>query len=132
MRQNYFLGLPPIALNILSLGWFFILVCLGIRIVRASDLALNVANAQLITSTSVTKLDKLTARLNEQAQLIRDKDEAYQELRAIYEQSLKQANGYERLKNQIEQIETIPQPDDIDAIELELSETKTELLKVSQ
>ena len=44
-RLNTLLGLPPATLNILSGGFAIFLTCIGIRIVKAPNLALRVAIA---------------------------------------------------------------------------------------
>ncbi len=120
------------SLNALSLGVVFMMGCLGIRIVKASDLALSVANTQLITGNSANKLEQLTRRLNEQAEILKQKDVAYEQVKATYERSLKQADGYERLKTHIEALEEIPNIDDIDNIEVEILETKEDLLLITE
>ncbi len=132
MRNNNLFGLPSMSLNALSLGVVFMMGCLGIRIVKASDLALSVANTQLITGNSANKLEQLTRRLNEQAEILKQKDVAYEQVKATYERSLKQADGYERLKTHIEALEEIPNIDDIDNIEVEILETKEDLLLITE
>ncbi len=132
MRNNNLFGLPSMSLNALSLGVVFMMGCLGIRIVKASDLALSVANTQLITGNSANKLEQLTRRLNEQAEILKQKDVAYEQVKATYERSLKQAEGYERLKTHIEALEEIPNIDDIDNIEVEILETKEDLLLITE
>jgi pantothenate synthetase len=132
MRNNNLFGLPSMSLNALSLGVVFMMGCLGVRIVKASDLALSVANTQLVTGNSANKLEQLTRRLNEQAEILKQKDVAYEQVKATYERSLKQAEGYERLKTHIEALEEIPNIDDIDNIEVEISETKEDLLLITE
>ncbi len=132
MRNNNLFGLPSMSLNALSLGVVFMMGCLGVRIVKASDLALSVANTQLITGNSANKLEQLTRRLNEQAEILKQKDVAYEQVKATYERSLKQADGYERLKTHIEALEEIPNIDDIDNIEVEILETKEDLLLITE
>ncbi len=132
MRNNNLFGLPSMSLNALSLGVVFMMGCLGIRIVKASDLTLSVANTQLITGNSANKLEQLTRRLNEQAEILKQKDVAYEQVKATYERSLKQAEGYERLKTHIEALEEIPNIDDIDNIEVEILETKEDLLLITE
>ncbi len=132
MRNNNLFGLPSMSLNALSLGVVFMMGCLGVRIVKASDLTLSVANTQLITGNSANKLEQLTRRLNEQAEILKQKDVAYEQVKATYERSLKQAEGYERLKTHIEALEEIPNIDDIDNIEVEILETKEDLLLITE
>ena len=53
-----FLGLPVFGVNCLCIAVGVGIVCLGIRIVKASDLAVEVADTKLITSGSAkTNLD---------------------------------------------------------------------------
>ena len=88
MRTNTLFGLPPMSLNILSGAAGIILVCLGFRIARAPELALKVANTQLITGSSAKRLEQLAGRLERQAKVIEQKDEAYENLQATYEEYL--------------------------------------------
>ena len=124
MRVNSnFLGLPTASLNLLSGGLFVFLVAAGIRVIKSSDMALRVANTQLITSNSASRLVELAAQLDEQAELIKQKELARQQLAEIYQQSLKGQEGYDRLKNAIEVVEALPPVEDIEDIQTEISVT---------
>lgn len=103
------LGLPSFTLNALSLGALFFLVCLGISALKTPELSFKIANAQLVTSTSADKLKELTTELDSQAALIAQKDEAYQNLTRIYEESLKGKQGYGRLQSAIESVSELPE-----------------------
>jgi hypothetical protein len=122
--SDNFLGLPAFALNALSCGGVFFLVSLGISALRSPELSLRVANTQLITSTSAERLQELTAELESQSRLIQKKDEAYQELSRIYEQSLKGKEGYGRLQTAIESVSELPEVEDLDSIQSEITTTR--------
>ena len=125
MRNNrLFLGLTPIGLNLLSFGSTVVLICLGIRIARASDIALRVANSQLITGSSARRLEALADKLEEQAKVIEQKDKAYQELEAVYKNSLKGKRGYDKLQDAIEAVKVLPTPSNITEIKTEISATE--------
>lgn len=128
--NNYrtFLGLPPLSLNLLSTGLSVTLVCLGIRIARASDIALKVANTQLITGNSARRLEQLANELETQAKIIQQKDIAYQELSEVYQTSLKGKRGYERLQDKIEKVESLPEVESVIEIKQEISATEEILL----
>ncbi len=129
MRANSnFLGLPTASLNLLSSGLFVFLVAASIRVMQSSDVALRVANTQLITSTSASRLAELAAQLEEQAELIKQKEIARQQLAEIYEQSLKGKEGYGKLQTAIEVVESLPPVGNIENIQTEISTTE-ELLK---
>ncbi|NJO99139.1 MAG: hypothetical protein HC764_26720, partial [Pleurocapsa sp. CRU_1_2] len=102
------------SLELLSTGLFILMVCLGIKIVNASDLALNVADNQVVVGNSAKELKQLASQLSSQAEMIKRKDKAYQDLADVYEQSLAEAEGYERLKSKIETIRELPEVDGID------------------
>jgi hypothetical protein len=125
------LGLPSLALNALSLGAFFFLVCLGISALKTPELSFKIANAQLVTSTSADKLKELTAELDSQAALIQQKDQAYQNLTRIYKESLKGKEGYGRLQNAIESIDELPEVDDLDSIQYEITTTQEMLGEIT-
>lgn len=121
---NTFLGLPVFALNALASGGCFFLVCLGISALKTPELSFKIANAQLITSTSADKLKELTAELEGQASLIEQKDQAYQDLTKIYEQSLKGKEGYGKLQSAIESVGQLPEVENLDDIQYEITTTR--------
>lgn len=124
MRTNpNFLGLPTVSLNLLSAGIFVFLIMSGVRVATSTDVALKVANTQLITSNSASRLAELAAELDEQAELIKQKELARQQLAEIYEQSLKGQEGYDKLKNAIEAVESLPPVENIEDIQTEISVT---------
>ena len=127
MKHNNFLGLPESSVNALSWAVFFFVACLGVRVVRASDIAFKVANTQLVTSNSADKLERLAQQLEEQAEIIEQKEEAYQALTNVYQRSLKNRKGYETLKGKIEAIEALPEVENIEQIQNEIIETELEL-----
>jgi hypothetical protein len=127
MIIHWFKNLLPSNQNLLSCGLFAVMVGISLRIAFGSDLALNVADSQLVLSDSADKLAALAQELNTQAEIIREKDKAYQELSRIYEQSLKEAEGYERLKAKIETIDFLPEVENIEIIQTEINNTESDL-----
>lgn len=123
-RNDNFLGLPTFALNALSGGIFFFAICLGIKMIKTPELSLKVANAQLITSSSADRLTELAEELDKQAELIKQKDVAYQKLSEIYQQSLKGQEGYGRLQDAIETVGELPEVDNLDSVQTEISTTR--------
>lgn len=132
MKTNNFLGLPESSLKTLSWAIFLFTACLGVRIVRASDLALKVANTQLVTSNSADRLEALAKQLKEQAEVIRQKDKAYRELEAVYEQAEHSRTRSTELNKAIEAIEELPKVEGIESIKQEIIETESELLELSE
>ena len=130
MNRN-FLGLPEKSLNALSYAVFFFIGCLGVKVVRTSDLALSVANTQLVTSNSANKLEQLAAQLEQQAEIIEQKDEAYQQLQNIYYGYKKQYYTQKDLDKAIEKTEGLPKVENIDQIQVEISKTESDLLELS-
>jgi hypothetical protein len=126
-----FLGLPSFALNALSGGIFFFSICLGIKMIKTPELSLRVANAQLVTSSSADRLADLAIELDSQAELIKQKDIAYQQLVGIYDNSLKGKEGYGRLQNAIETVGELPEVTELDSIQTEISTTKEILGEIS-
>lgn len=131
MMNNTIFGLPPLSLNLLSTGCFWLMICLGIRVIRGSDLALQVADTQITIANSADSLSTVAKELDTQAELIKQKDRAYQELGEVYERSLKEAEGYEKLKFKIETIQELPQVDNIDQIQNQISTTESDLLEIT-
>lgn len=122
--RQLLLGLTPATQNLLSAGFSVVLVCLGIRIARASDVALKVANTQLVTSSSANRLEELARLLEEQAEVIKQKDRAYEELSQVYERSLRGKRGYEKLQSKIEAIKELPEVESIDKVINEIEATE--------
>ena len=125
-----FLGLPVLGVNCLCIAAGIGIVCLGIRVVKASDLALEVADTKLITSSSAKKLERLAEELEQQAKVIEQKDRAYQELQQVYESSLKGKVGYKRLQEKIEKVENLPQAENVEKIKQEIEATEEILIEV--
>lgn len=124
ITRKSFLGLPDLAINVLSIGGGVFLILAGFKILNSSDVSLKVANSQLITSTSADRLEKLAAELDAQAELIKQKDIAYQQLSEVYQQSLKGKEGYGRLQSAIETVGELPEVQELDSISTEITETK--------
>jgi hypothetical protein len=124
MKYNPLKALSVENQNLLSYGFLFLMVGLGIRIAVGSDMSLKVADTQLVIANSAEKLSTLAKELDTQAEIIKQKDQAYYELSRIYQHSLKEAEGYERLKAKIETIEDLPQVQNIDEIQSEISDTE--------
>lgn len=124
ITRKSFLGLPDLAVNVLSVGGGVFLVLAGFKILNSSDVSLKVANSQLITSTSADRLEKLAEELDTQAELIKQKDIAYQQLSEVYQQSLKGKEGYGRLQSAIETVGELPEVQELDSISTEIIETK--------
>jgi hypothetical protein len=129
--EHNFLGLPTFALKALSGGAFFFSICLGIKMIKTPELSLKVANAQLVTSSSADRLATLADELDKQAELIKQKDIAYQQLTEIYRQSLQGKSGYGRLQNAIETVGELPEVTELDSLQTEISTTKEILDEVS-
>jgi hypothetical protein len=127
MITDWFKSLLPSNQNLLSCGLFAVMIGISLRIAFGSDLSLNVADTELILSDSADKLAALAQELNTQAEVIRKKDEAYDDLSRIYQQSLKEAVGYERLKARIETIEALPEVENIENIQTEINNTESDL-----
>lgn len=129
--QHTFLGLPNLALNVLSISGGIFLVLSGIRVMQSSDVSLKIANAQLVTSTSADRLLSLAEELDAQAELIKQKDIAYQQLSDIYQQSLQGSEGYGRLQQAIETVGELPKVQELESVQSELTSTKEDLLLVN-
>jgi hypothetical protein len=124
ITRKTFLGLPDLAVNVLSLGGSVFLILAGSKILNSSDVSLKVANSQLITSTSADRLEKLAKELDAQAELIKQKDIAYQQLSEVYQRSLKGKEGYGKLQNAIETVGELPEVQELDSLQTEISTTK--------
>lgn len=129
--RKTFLGLPDLAVNILSFSGGVFLILAGFKILNSSDVSLKVANSQLITSTSADRLEKLAAELDSQAELIKQKDIAYQQLSKVYQQSLKGKEGYGRLQSAIETVGELPEVQKLDSLQTEISTTKEILSEIN-
>ena len=129
-KYSTLLGLPPAALSILSGGIAITLACTGYRIATSSNLALQVANTQLVTSSSADKLEMLADKLEKQAQVIKQKDEAYKQLEITYEDYLNNQSGDIELGKAIEAIDDLPEVENTEEIQLEISEVEEDLSEI--
>ena len=129
-KYSTLLGLPPVALNTLSGGIAVTLACVGYSIATSSDIALQVANTQLVTSSSADRLELLATQLNEQAELIKQKDEAYEQLEVAYENYLNNQTGDIELGKAIEAIDDLPEVENTEEIQLEISEVEEDLSEI--
>lgn len=130
--SNTFLNLPNPALNLLSGGLTFLMACTGIRVVRASNLAVSVANARLVTSSSADKLELQAQKLQEQADIIERKSIAYDQLEETYRAYQNQQVGNVDLEDAFEVVQQLPEIEDIEEIENEIQETESELSEVTE
>ncbi len=124
MISKGFSRLPPLSLNLLCGGAFIFIVCLGIRVARAPEVGLKVANTQLVIGSSANNLSEVASKLESQAEIIKQKDEAYARLQDIYQESLKGQEGYGRLQNVIEEIDGLPVTGNIKKLQSDISVTK--------
>lgn len=124
-------GLPKFSINVLSSGLTICLICLGIRIATAPDLALEVANSKFVTNSSADRLKELAQKLEQQAQLLDKKDRAYQELEQAYGGTLTRQRGFGRVKQKLKAIEALPEPESLNDIQSEISMTEDILEEVS-
>ena len=131
MRSRNYLGIPAFGLNALSTGLGIFLILLGVKTLRVSDMALKVANTSFVTTSSANRLEELAKDLEQQAILIQQKDKAYQELKAVYERSLKGNKGYGKLQQAIETIQELPEVESIQEIQTGIIETGTTLQEVN-
>ena len=128
-KEQTLFGLPAFGLNAISIAVSLFIVCVGIRVARGSDLALEVANTKLVTSNSAKKLERLASELEQQAEVIEQKDLAYGDLLETYNRSLKGKVGYERLQNKIEAVEELPSVENVDEIINEIEATEEFLIE---
>ncbi len=127
MKTGFLLGLPPLSLNLLSGGVTVLIVSLGVRVATAPELSLNAANAQLSVSNSASELTELSTELSDQAEAIKAKDKAYDDLLTTYKRSLKGKEEYVRLQQAIETIDALPSVDNIDGIQEDIQEAELDL-----
>lgn len=125
------LGLPPATLNVLSTGIAIFLSCTGARIYKAPELALRIANTQLITSNSADRLDRLAHQLDEQAEIIKQKDQAYQQLKATYQGFLTNKAGGIELDKAFDVIEELPEVENTEDIQIEIELIEEDLSEIT-
>jgi len=131
MSNRLLPSIPPLGVNALCAAGGIFIILLGIRVMNASDVALKVANTQLVTSNSADKLEELAKELEEQAKIIERKDRAYQDLQATYEAYLRNKKGGIELGKKIEAIDKLPQVENIDEIKSDIQETESDLLEIT-
>ena len=125
------LGLPPATLNILSAGIAVFLACTGARIYKAPEIALRIANTQLIAGNSADRLDKLASQLNEQAEVIKQKDKAYEQLEATYQGFLAHKTGGIELDKAFNAIEELPEIENTEEIQTEIEMIEEDLSEIT-
>ena len=130
MNKQTFLGLPSYALNAISTGATIFIVFLGAKVYKSADLALEVANTKLVTSNKADRLQELAQELDKQAEIIKQKEQAYENLHQTYKKNLSRVRGFEKLKKSIDSIEDLPEVENIEAIQKEISITEEILEEV--
>lgn len=132
MIRKGLLGLTGYSQNVVCTGIAIFIVCIGVRVTRSTDTDLKVANVQLTTSSSANKLERLAQQLEIQAEVIKRKDAAYQELQATYNEYVSQRKDGTELKQKIKEVESLPEVENIQEIQTEIQETEEELLEVTE
>lgn len=132
MRQYNFLGLPNLAINILAGCVGFSIVLGGIKIYQAADVTFRNRDVQILLGGTASQLKDTAANLADKTDLIADREQQIQDLLEIYDLSLKNQQGYERLKQRIEALEKSPQIDGIEDIRQKISDTEQTLLEISE
>ena len=130
MKSQTLLNLPTATLNILAVGVSMFMICSGIKVLKAPDLALSVANTRLVTSNSADRLEQLAIELEEQALIIEQKDRAVEDLKRTLEKQGRSRKNDRELKQKIKAIKELPQVEDIDNIKVEIQKTEEDLLEV--
>ena len=128
-RRNNFLGLPNWGLNGFLGGLTCFVSFLGLKALFGSDILVQSGAHTLMVGNSAGKLEAIAEQLERQAALIEQKDQAYSELQAIYERSLKGQNGYGKLQQAIEAVEELPQVDNIESIKQSIEAEQQDLIK---
>ncbi len=129
-RKFNFLGLPDLGLNLILGGLSCFVSLLGCKLLFASWISLQWSDARIVTSDSAIKLEVLRQRLDEQATIIQQKDEAYELLEQTYNDALVRGAGYTELGEVIEAIDDLPEIKDTSGIQHELQEIETNLLDI--
>ena len=132
MIRKSFLGLTGYSQNAVCTAIAIFIVCVGIRVTRSTDTDLKVANVQLTTSSSANKLERLAQQLEIQAEVIKRKETAYQELQTTYNEYVSQRKDGTELKQKIQEVESLPKVENIQEIQTEIQETEQELLDVTE
>ena len=126
------MDLPLTTLNVLSTGFTIFVTCLGIRIIRAPELRLKIADNQLTVSNSVTRLEELTRRLEDQAVLIKEKDLAYEYLLETYEELRPRCIEDKEFSKAVRAIDRLPRVENIEELQTEIRETGESLTEVKE
>ena len=132
MIRKSFLGLTGYSQSVICTAIAIFVVCVGVRVTRSTDTDLKVANVQLTTSSSANKLERLAQQLEIQAEVIKRKEAAYQELQATYNEYVSQRKDGTELKQKIREVESLPEVENIQEIQTEIQETEQELLEVTE
>lgn len=130
-RQNI-LGLPDLSLIVISIGFAVSMPLMCIKLIRAPNIALKWADAQITATSSAAKLEDLTEKVNNQATIIKQKDVAYKKLELSYRNALSQGVEIPEVGEAIETIKHLPEIEDTEQIQQEISEIELDLLKISE
>ena len=125
------LGLPQFTINALSLGVTSVLVGLAYRVSIASHLAIKMANPQIVASTSADKLELVADKLEQKVKIIEQKDEAYEVLEQTYNKYLTHEAGGIELDQAFDAIEELPEVENTEEIQTEISEIEEDLLELT-
>ena len=130
-KQN-FLGLPDLGLNLISGGLALSMPLMCIKLIRAPNVALKWADAQITATSSAVKLEDLTEQVNNQATIIKQKDTAYKQLEQAYGEALSQGIEIPKVGEAIEVIKELPEIENTTEIQQEISEIESNLLEITE
>ena len=130
-RLSGLLGLPELSLNMLCGSVAVIGLGFAIRLALAPNLALKWANIQITTSNSAGKLELVADKLTQKAKIIEQKDEAFEVLEQTYNKYLTHEAGGIELDQAFDAIEELPEVENTEEIQTEISEIEEDLLELT-
>lgn len=119
-------GIPSIAWTITSLSGLILASGMSISAIKASNLSVQYADFKLNSTARLSKVVELSKELEQRANKLQEKEEAYRKLKAEYDQLRKYNQPLKMLEPALKEVERVQEKNKLSEIEKELEATAEE------
>lgn len=119
-------GIPSIAWTITSLSGLVLATGICISTIKASNLSVQYADFKLNSTARLSKVVELSKELEQRANKLQEKEEAYRKLKAEYDQLKKYNQPLKLLEPALQEVERVQEKNNLSEIEKELEATAEE------
>ena len=132
MSKNFnMFPVPRLGLNLISGGVGAFIAFMGIKLFFVPNFTVKVSDTLVVTTHSAIKLEKVTEQVEERADIIRQRDDKYDALKAEYQKLLYQGIEHDGLGRVIEEINSLPTVPDTTEIKEEIQDIQDDLIELA-